>query len=546
MTSLSSADLQRTQTSTLAGTWVALQGPGVWALVDAAPQAPVVARLVELIGSDPTVNAMLEALLGGGFAELPPFALARVAADERRIVVRGPAIGYLYGTEMRTVWAHASTAWEDMILDDDLEELVLTSGDLAPAPPWAPSPNRGVNIGPAAALRLTLQPAIDPAGFAPSAEPPALDEASDAEPAAEPQPDPVHDQDGEQEGGPSYDFLWGATQRGADLPKLTSEEVDALVAQSTEAAAPGARTLDTTILPGDLDAVAEREHDLHATPPIVEAATVVAPAAQAAPSTTGLIEAVPWLVGATGEPHAALQAAPVATPAPLTFEPAVPAPTAVTPAAFEPAAPPTPSPAGIAPTLSNLAPSTAAPPPPVRVDTYPSAEIQQTVNRAALAAAAGDIPIGPTVLAAYCPHGHLTPAFGPVCRVCAKPVPTQDAREVPRPILGVLRLSTGDTITLDRGVVIGRAPEALAAQSPERPNVMRLVSPHNDLSRNHAEIVLDGWNVYVRDLDSTNGTTVTLPGQEPVRLRANDLFLLEPSAVVNLADEVNVLFEVSG
>jgi hypothetical protein len=132
-----------------------------------------------------------------------------------------------------------------------------------------------------------------------------------------------------------------------------------------------------------------------------------------------------------------------------------------------------------------------------------------------------------------------------MCRVCGEAVPAQPGCEIPRPSLGVLRLSTGDVVTLDRGVVLGRAPESHAAGSSHLPNVLRLRSPHNDLSRNHAEIVLDEWNVYVRDLDSTNGTTVTLPGQPPIRLRPNDLFLLEPGATVNLADEINIRFEVT-
>ncbi len=100
-------------------------------------------------------------------------------------------------------------------------------------------------------------------------------------------------------------------------------------------------------------------------------------------------------------------------------------------------------------------------------------------------------------------------------------------------------------VTLDRGVLFGRAPTPSPAQAAERPNVLRLQSPYNDLSRNHAEIVLDGWNVYIRDLGSTNGTMVTLPGQPPTRLREHDLFLLEPGALVNLADEVNIQFEVT-
>ena len=39
-----------------------------------------------------------------------------------------------------------------------------------------------------------------------------------------------------------------------------------------------------------------------------------------------------------------------------------------------------------------------------------------------------------------------------------------------------------------------------------RPHLVRLASAENDISRNHAEVILEGWHVLVRDLGSTNGT----------------------------------------
>ena len=65
-------------------------------------------------------------------------------------------------------------------------------------------------------------------------------------------------------------------------------------------------------------------------------------------------------------------------------------------------------------------------------------------------------------------------------------------------------------------------------------------------SRRHAELrLLTGGRVLVRDLGSTNGTTVTLPDQEPVRLRPTEDFGIEPGAVLTLADEVSLTYEVS-
>ena len=95
---------------------------------------------------------------------------------------------------------------------------------------------------------------------------------------------------------------------------------------------------------------------------------------------------------------------------------------------------------------------------------------------------------------------------------------------------------------LDRGVLFGRASTP-AEETIERPNVIRL--DHPDISRSHAEIVLDNWHVLVRDLGSTNGTTVTLPGQSAIRLRDGDMQLLEHGAIVAFADEISCVFEVT-
>lgn len=130
-------------------------------------------------------------------------------------------------------------------------------------------------------------------------------------------------------------------------------------------------------------------------------------------------------------------------------------------------------------------------------------------------------------------------AAEPPARAAEPPV------RAPEPALGLLRLSTGDVVKLDRGVLLGRAPTV--NHDPTRgvgPYVLRVVSPENDISRNHAEVLLRGSQVMVRDLGSTNGTTVALPGQEPRRLRPDDPQVIEAGTVVALANEVSFTFEV--
>jgi hypothetical protein len=161
---------------------------------------------------------------------------------------------------------------------------------------------------------------------------------------------------------------------------------------------------------------------------------------------------------------------------------------------------------------------------------------------------------GAPVQAVACPYGHLGPPYEPYCRVCGTAIEDPRPFLADRPPLGLLRLSTGDVIPLDRGVIMGRNPrlpdeldpanEQSGHPQPARPHLIRLPSPDNDVSRTHVEVRLEDWHVLAVDLGSTNGTTVTIPGQPPVRLRAHEAMPLEPNAEVTLADEIVFRFEV--
>jgi hypothetical protein len=176
------------------------------------------------------------------------------------------------------------------------------------------------------------------------------------------------------------------------------------------------------------------------------------------------------------------------------------------------------------------------------------AESGATLPRADLAGLVTGPPdrIGPVVPALICPAGHLNPPSGAACRRCGAPLP-HDPVLVPRPVLGVLRLSLGGVITLDRGVIMGRNPRADFAgpDGVERPHVVRLPSADGDISRNHVRVDLDGWHVLVTDLNSTNGTLVTLPGRDPQQLRPGEPVPIQPNTVVALADGIDFRYEVT-
>jgi hypothetical protein len=160
--------------------------------------------------------------------------------------------------------------------------------------------------------------------------------------------------------------------------------------------------------------------------------------------------------------------------------------------------------------------------------------------------------IGPVVPALLCPNGHVNPPGGGVCRRCGSPLP-HDPVPVPRPVLGVLRLSLGDVIMLDRGVLMGRNPRTDFAGADgfggsaggERPHVVKLPTGDGDISRTHLRVTLDGWHVLVTDLNSTNGTLVTLPGRETLQLRPGEPLPIQPGTVVTLADGIDFRYEAS-
>jgi FHA domain len=172
-----------------------------------------------------------------------------------------------------------------------------------------------------------------------------------------------------------------------------------------------------------------------------------------------------------------------------------------------------------------------------------------TVGRASLAeqAALSAPPdrIGPAVPALICPVGHVNPPSEAACRKCGAPLPN-DTVIVPRPVLGVLRLSTGDMIMLDRDVVMGRNPRADFAgdDGEDRPHVVKLPSADGDISRTHLRVTLDGWHVLVTDLNSTNGTLVTLPGRDPEQLRRGETVPIRLGTVVTLTEDIDFRYEV--
>ena len=147
------------------------------------------------------------------------------------------------------------------------------------------------------------------------------------------------------------------------------------------------------------------------------------------------------------------------------------------------------------------------------------------------------------IMAVVCPYGHPSPPNATSCRVCGSPIAPQGPRLLPRPVLAILRASDGSTATVDRAVLVGRAPSAQRS-SARAPRLLTVPSPGHDISRTHVEIAPDGWQIAVTDLNSTNGTVLVRPeGLDRQQLAAGETVVVQLGTVVELGDGSSVLID---
>jgi len=122
----------------------------------------------------------------------------------------------------------------------------------------------------------------------------------------------------------------------------------------------------------------------------------------------------------------------------------------------------------------------------------------------------------PIVIGVYCKNGHFDDPDARYCAVCGISMNqlTLVPRPGPRPPLGVLVLDEGAVFQLDADYVIGREPALDAAVASGEARPLRVTDNAGTVSRVHARVQLDGWQVMVTDLGSANGTRLRLPDQD--------------------------------
>ena len=124
-------------------------------------------------------------------------------------------------------------------------------------------------------------------------------------------------------------------------------------------------------------------------------------------------------------------------------------------------------------------------------------------------------------------------------------IPGQEpAPEVTAAPVARLSLSTGEEVEVDRVVIIGRAPEARRFTATQRPRLVAVPSPQQEISSTHLEVRpgsgADHGSAVVTDLGSTNGTLLTQPGLPHEPLHPVIPVQLLPGAVIDLGDGLTI------
>jgi hypothetical protein len=516
------------------GALIAVAGDRCLAVVEAAPDSAATTWIWQQVTAGASAEALLAGLLGGGFEGVGGLALlAGLPARQRRLFCRGAVAATVEGGNVSArIDGAGLLTWREYAVATDAERIVLGE----------PPDDNVLRLPTAAGVLLASCVIID------------LTSAASRDTLRYDSPVAGYSAGAYASGRPEVATApWGlprgrrvaAFAEVADLPEVAAlpevalvPEVAALpeVALVPEAAAlPEVAVVpQVALLPDDDSGAGSGESiigDSGAQPAVTLHPDAVATARVIAPPETAD-------TGRTGVPASLAPPAPVRPRSPEGLIDAVewgPGPGAAAGRSAD----------------RTQAPSAGAP-----LSAAEHGEDEFTVKRAELpapgeaeqAARAAAPPgwIGPLVPVLMCPAGHMNPPSEANCRRCGSALPN-DAVVAPRPALGVLRLSTGDVVTLDRGVVMGRNPRTdfVGAESEERPHVVSLPSAGGDISRTHLRVTIDGWHVLVTDLNSTNGTLVALPGRDPEQLRPGEPVPIKPGTVVTLADGIDFRYEVA-
>ena len=138
----------------------------------------------------------------------------------------------------------------------------------------------------------------------------------------------------------------------------------------------------------------------------------------------------------------------------------------------------------------------------------PAAREPLPVRTAASQAHAAEPDPSEVVVGVHCARGHFNDPRAQYCGHCGIAMLQASLILVPgaRPSLGVLVFENGESVPLKSSLVVGRKPSRHDDVAGGRATGFTPGGDVATLSSVHAELRLDGWDVVVVDLDSTNGT----------------------------------------
>jgi len=146
----------------------------------------------------------------------------------------------------------------------------------------------------------------------------------------------------------------------------------------------------------------------------------------------------------------------------------------------------------------------------------------------------------------YCKNGHFNDPEARYCAVCGISMGqlTKVRQKGTRPPLGVLILSDGSVCQLDADYVIGREPTLDSSVADGHARPLRLMGASGVVSRIHARVELEGWQVFLTDLNSANGTQVLMPGERnPTSLQPGVRTPLVAGAQIRLGGEYGLQYD---
>lgn len=162
----------------------------------------------------------------------------------------------------------------------------------------------------------------------------------------------------------------------------------------------------------------------------------------------------------------------------------------------------------------------------------PSIAAEPRAGQAAAPVLPPPLPAMPSVSASQHVNAHVSPTGIRRTRVESP----ESSGQAPGTI-GV-SFPDGRIVELHRTVYVGRSPKSPRITSGLVPELVAVVSPRREVSSTHLEILQEGRAVVVRDLGSTNGTRVSVPGAAPSLLSPGASRVVAPGTLLDLGDDV--------